>query len=1375
MREFQFPVIVLLTVMSSARAADKPGRYDPPMALVGATIHQADVAAIENATVVIENGSIVAVGPNLDPPEGALRLDATGLHVYPGFIDAHSYLGIAKAERTEDERKRLEDENPDPREAPLSSTRAANRRGIHPQRRARDDYLVTDESIGSHHRLGFATVLAAPRSGILSGFGSLINVTDAPLRRAVVASDVTQHASFSTGEPGDYPATLLGVIASLRQFSHDVKWHMDTATYLQSHPGGDVRLPVDPALDAMSGAVRDGVPIVFEANSEQEILRALRLSRELGFRVIISGGREAYKVIDALKDADAAVLVSLKFEPEPDYGKKKPAKRAAKDDAVDAETEPDEQSDADADPDAVSANPDKKAKKLYEPVKVLADKRRDWNEHVDNLRTLLEADIPAAVCSYDLDKPNELTKNLRAAIERGLSAEQALTALTVHPARILAMQDRLGAVQPGYLANLTITDAPFETKKAKVKWMIVDGKRFILESDDTDAKDSDSNGEKQSDENAPDDAESVADDSSDESTTPDAPEFAAEIEDDRKPKTRTGGNVLIRGGTIITITGDTIEDGSVLIRDGRIESVGRGLIPPMDVEVIDATGKYLMPGMIDCHSHMAIDAVNEAALSISAEVRIADVIDHRQVQIYRALAGGVTTIHTMHGSANPIGGQNVVLKLRYGASPDAMIFREAPRTIKFALGENVTQTNWQEARGKRFPNSRMGVESVLRQALIAADAYRSQRKEHAEAVSMGRSVPPFRSDLRLDALADILDGDLWVHCHGYRADEYLRLIDVAENFGFRVGVLQHILEGYRIAPEIARHGCGASTFSNDWAYKLEAYDAIAHNAAFMTRHGINVSVNSDSANTIRFMNVEAAKSVRWGGLDEIESLRLVTINPAMQLGIADRVGSIEPGKDGDIGIFNGHPLDSFSKCVMTLVDGEVYFEHPSPERVAPAEPIAAIKPAPQKIATIQKGDAYAIVNATIHPISGDVIERGTIVMRDGLIKAVGPGIAPPSDAVVIDAAGSHVYPGLIDAGGILGLSEILMLAQTRDHGDIATIEPELWTGSAINPFSAHIRVSRAAGITTAVTVPTRGTIAGRDTIIDLDGWTMTQMKRSERIALHMRAPSLPSDLPDDPETKKEITDTHREESEKLAEFMERAKLYANQRAAGADLPRDLRMEAMMPFVRGDVPVVFRAGDYKHILDTLEFAEKHDLKCAILGGREAWKCADLLAEKNVPVIISTVISYPSDKYEPFDSVFANAAMLDKAGVRYCFATGSAAEAFNLPIHVGMAVAHGLPVDRAERAVTLGAAEILGIDDQVGSLEVGRVANVIVCSDSPIQVTSGVTHMFIRGEPVELTNIQTENRDQFQDRPTPELPPKQDLVGPPPLTRNKKVSG
>lgn len=1369
MHRFEFPIFVLLVIASSVRAADEPGRYDPPMALVGATVHQAGAAPIENATVVIDDGVIIAVGADLDPPGDALRLDAEGLHVYPGFIDAHSYLGIAKVERTEDERKRLEDDNPDPREAPLASTRAANRRGIHPQTRARDEYLVTDESIKGYQKQGFAAVLAASRSGILSGFGSLINVTDAPLRRAIVAADLTQHASFSTGEPGDYPATLLGVIASLRQFSHDVKWHMDTAKYVRNHPDGGVRLPTDPALDAMAEAVRDGVPIVFEANSEQDILRALRLSRELGFRIIISGGREAYKAIDAIKEADAAVLVSLKFEPEPEYGKKKSDKKPAEKHVSDAEIEPNSQ----PDPDPATTKPDKKAKKLYEPVKVLADKRREWNEHVDNLRLLLEADIPAALCTYDLDKPNEFTKNLRIAIERGLSADQALAALTVNPARILAMQDRLGALQPGYLANLTITDAPFETKKAKVQWMIVNGKRFILESDDAevaDAKDADSNGEKQPE---ADDAESESDESVDQSPAPDsvdAPEFASEVEDDRKPATQTGGNILIRGGTVITISGDTIEDGSILIRNGRIESVGRGLIPPIDVNVIDATGKYVMPGLIDCHSHMAIDAVNEAPLSISAEVRIADVIDHRQVEIYRALAGGITTIHTMHGSANPIGGQNVVLKLRYDTSPDAMIFRDAPRTIKFALGENVTQSNWDEARGKRFPNSRMGVESVLRQALIAADAYRTQRKAHDDAALAGQSVAPLRRDFRLDALADILAGDLWVHCHGYRADEYLRLLDVAENFGFRIGVLQHILEGYRIAPEIARHGCGASTFSNDWAYKLEAYDAVAYNAAFMTQLGINVSVNSDSENTIRFMNVEAAKSVRWGGLSEVEALRLVTLNPAMQLGIADRVGSIEPGKDGDIAIFNGHPLDSFSKCVMTLVDGEVYFEHPTPERVAPVQPIAAIKPAPQEIVPIEKGDAYAIVNATIHPISGDVIEGGTIVIRDGLIEAVSRIVAAPSDAVVIDAGGSHVYPGLIDAGGILGLSEILMLAQSRDHGDIATIEPELWTGSAINPFSAHIRVSRAAGITTAVTLPTRGTIAGRDTIIDLDGWTMTQMKRSDRFALHMQAPSLPVDLPDDPEKKKEIIEEHKTETEALEAFMQRAKLYATQIAGGSDLPRDLRMEAMMPYVRGEAPVVFQANEYKHILDTLEFAEKYGLRCVIRGGSEAWKCADLLAEKDVPVIISSVTNYPSSKYEPFDSVFANAAMLDKAGVRYCFATGSAAEAFNLPIHVGMAVANGLPVDRAERAVTLGAAEILGIDDQVGSLEVGKVANVIVCSDSPIQVTSGVTHMFIRGEPVELTNVQTENLERFKNRPAPQLTPEKDLVGPPSLTRH-----
>ncbi|RMG56238.1 MAG: amidohydrolase, partial [Acidobacteria bacterium] len=373
----------------------------------------------------------------------------------------------------------------------------------------------------------------------------------------------------------------------------------------------------------------------------------------------------------------------------------------------------------------------------------------------------------------------------------------------------------------------------------------------------------------------------------------------------------SGRAILIRNATIMTVTKGTIKNGSILIRDGKIAAVGKRVRAPADAQIIDATGKYIIPGIIDCHSHIAIDGgVNEGSLAVTAMVRIEDVLDPTDINIYRDLAGGVTTANILHGSANPIGGQNAVIKLRWGKTAKEMLFEGAPPGIKFALGENPKRSNFNPPPGtpRRFPATRMGVEAVIRQALTEAreymrkwDAYK--RKVAARNGDHGDLIPPKR-DLKLEALAEVLRGERLVHAHCYRADEILMLIRLAEEFGFKIATFQHVLEGYKVAKEIAAHGAGASTFSDWWAYKVEAYDAIPYNAAIMTRKGVIVSLNSDSAELARRLNLEAAKAIKYGGLTEDEALALVTINPAKQLHIDDRVGSIEVGKDADLVIYS---------------------------------------------------------------------------------------------------------------------------------------------------------------------------------------------------------------------------------------------------------------------------------------------------------------------------------------------------------------------------------------------------------------------------------------------------------------------------------------
>ncbi|MEZ5395891.1 MAG: amidohydrolase [Bryobacterales bacterium] len=396
---------------------------------------------------------------------------------------------------------------------------------------------------------------------------------------------------------------------------------------------------------------------------------------------------------------------------------------------------------------------------------------------------------------------------------------------------------------------------------------------------------------------------------------------------------------LIRNATVMTVSNGTLEGASVLIRDGKIAAVGKDVTAPPDATVIDATGKFLTPGVIDCHSHIAADSINEGSVPVSSMVSMEDVLDPEDISIYRALAGGVTTANILHGSANPIGGKCVVLKLRWGKTAEQMLFEGAKPGIKFALGENPKR------KGKAIhPLTRQGVNDVIRDAFLRAKAYQAEWRTYESEKTRGKRAIPPRRDLELEPLVEILENKRLVHAHCYRADEILALIRLADEIGFKIRTLQHVLEGYKVAPEIAAHGAGASTFSDWWAYKVEANDAIPYNAALMTRAGVLVSINSDSAEEIRHLPQEAAKTMKWGGLSRDEALALVTLNPAKQLMIDDRVGSIEKGKDADLALWDGDPLSMYSKTLMTFVDGKIFFDRAQDEqrRIEVAQKKAAL-------------------------------------------------------------------------------------------------------------------------------------------------------------------------------------------------------------------------------------------------------------------------------------------------------------------------------------------------------------------------------------------------------------------------------------------------
>ncbi len=392
---------------------------------------------------------------------------------------------------------------------------------------------------------------------------------------------------------------------------------------------------------------------------------------------------------------------------------------------------------------------------------------------------------------------------------------------------------------------------------------------------------------------------------------------------------RAAGETVIRNATILTASHGTLQNTDILIRNGKIVAVGPNLKAPANARVIDATGKFVTPGIVDCHSHTMLDAINEGSLSVTSMARIRDVLNPTAPNIYRELAGGVTTINALHGSANSIGGQNAVLKLRYGHPAADFIFQGAPPGIKFALGENPKRSNGFQIPGvpRRYPATRMGVEETIRDAFIRARNYKRGWDDYRAAQTRGdkTAVLP-RRDIQLEPLVEVLEGTRYVHSHCYRTDEILMLIRIANEFGFKVRTFQHVLEGYKVAKEIAAHGAGASAFADSWGYKLEAYDAIPYNAAIMTRAGVNVSINSDSDERARRLNIDAAKLMKYGGLSEEEALRTITLNPAFQLGIDKWVGSIDVGKDADLVIWTSHPFSVYARVEQTYIDGTLYFD-----------------------------------------------------------------------------------------------------------------------------------------------------------------------------------------------------------------------------------------------------------------------------------------------------------------------------------------------------------------------------------------------------------------------------------------------------------------
>jgi len=842
------------------------------------------------------------------------------------------------------------------------------------------------------------------------------------------------------------------------------------------------------------------------------------------------------------------------------------------------------------------------------------------------------------------------------------------------------------------------------------------------------------------------------------------------------------GVVAIRNGTIITATGGTIASGTVLVRDGKIAAVGTNVSIPAGAEVYDATGKFVSPGIIDAHSHIANDAINEGSVSVSSMTGMEDVLDPTDINIYRDLAGGTTTSNILHGSANAIGGKTVVIKLRYGKTRASdLIFQGALPGIKFALGENVTRKRGQAPTNpQRFPTTRQGVEYVIRDAFTRAKAYRKDWQEYEAKKKAGQDVLAPRRDLQLDALVEVLEGKRLVHAHSYRADEILMLIRLADEMGFKITTFQHVLEGYKVAKEIAAHNAGASTFSDWWGYKMEAADAIPHNASLMTHKGVLVSINSDDAEQARRLNMEAAKAIRYGDVTEDQAFAMVTINPAKQLKIDNRVGSIEVGKDADLVVWNHHPLSTTAIVERTYIDGVAYYDREKDlQRIAEIEKEkggrsttdsaptgtngsqangsqtngsqAALRPAPPAERYDVKGNAngpaWAITNARIVTVSGPVIPKGTIVIKGNRIDAVGANVSLPSGVKPVDVAGATVMPGMIDASTDIGLNE----PGVRNYDDVSEILPfdqMLRTRVAFKADSIAIPVARTEGITTVGVRPGGGTISGEIPVMNLDGWTWEEavLRPAAGLAFNFpgaaggrggggggRGGAAPQTGPDPIKT--------------LNQLLERARVYAKQPATRQV---DWTLEPFLPVLDRRQALYVSAATEQGIRDAVAWAAKQNVRIVLQTGPDAQRVAALLKQHDVPVILSSILSLPPREDEFHAYPYQAPGVLAKAGVPFAFSSGGFQFSRDVPFQAGRAVGWGLSRDDAIKALTLDAARILGVDSQVGSVEAGKIANLVVVNGDPLEIRSQIQHVIIAGRDISLDNSQVELFKKYMSR-------------------------
>jgi imidazolonepropionase-like amidohydrolase len=911
-------------------------------AFINAKIYVTPTQIIEKGTLLIQNGKVITVGKTVVIPKNAVIVDLDGKSIYPSFIDIYSNFGIENTKKIQS-----------PRQDQVYDTKNEGyywNEHIKPEANAYQIFKYDNAKAEELLKAGFGVVNTHIADGIAQGTGALIALNNEDQGTRLLADKISNHFSFSRSVASNqaYPSSLMGMMALLRQMYHDLDWYQKGNAKTQ-----------DLSLDALNE--NEKLVQIFAAEDKLNSLRASKIAKEFGLNYILKGAGNEYQRIEEIKKTNAKFIIPINFQEAFDVSNPYQASRLDFSDLLEWNQAPTNLKVL-ADNGitfALTTDKLKKAEDFRTNLLKAIEYGFDKTKALESLTT-----IPASL----LGKSNEI-----GSLKEGSFANFLITSgeifdkeTTVYENWVqgskYVINDRLAKdIRGEYELTLDAKTYKWSVKgeitapKSEIK--VTDAKKLdskitiannwlsliIQTKDSTKTNFNRLTAYIDSSENITGKVISFDGKESTWSAIKTAP-FVKEIDTSKivkkiniisttypnipfgnleQPKQET---LLFKNATVWTNEKEGIlKQTDVLIKNGKIAAIGKG-ISDATATVIDANGKHLTSGIIDEHSHIAIsNGVNESGHNSSAEVTVEDVVNSDDVNIYRDLAGGVTTSQLLHGSANPIGGRSAIVKWKWGAGPEEMLYKDQPKFIKFALGENVKQANWGNVNPTRFPQTRMGVEQVFIDYFQRAKEYDAEWKMYNSSSKKNKIKAP-RIDLELQTLAEILNKERFISCHSYVQSEILMLMKVAEQFDFKVNTFTHILEGYKVADKMKEHGVGASTFSDWWAYKFEVNDAIPYNGPIMHNAGVVVAYNSDNAEMSRRLNQEAAKAVKYGDISEEEAWKFVTLNPAKLLHIDDKVGSIKVGKDADIVLWNNNPLSIYSKVEKTIIEGVVYYD-----------------------------------------------------------------------------------------------------------------------------------------------------------------------------------------------------------------------------------------------------------------------------------------------------------------------------------------------------------------------------------------------------------------------------------------------------------------